>query len=106
MPVIRCKDCRHWQPDEHPRNASPDLLQPGFGLCPIFDSTYGKPKRPSILAYAFDMEQYEASFVTHREFGCIMGAPKEPEPEPSAAKDTPPAVDPPRPPGNWSAPST
>ena len=73
MAMTKCQDCRHWQPEPKPGDASFAIIKPGFGLCPLFRSARWEPENQDTLAYAVDDEEYEANVLTNADFGCIMG---------------------------------
>lgn len=60
----RCKNCRHWSPE--------DWLAKGHGLCGLAGADRGVANHSTSLAVARDHEAYSAELTTQAEFGCVQ----------------------------------
>ena len=65
--MTRCIDCRFWETPTHNRT---------MGTCSLTASDGSLPEHPGTLAYAADMESYQAELMTSPHFGCVQGEPK------------------------------
>ena len=67
-----CKDCRFWQHPKDNYTRPPDEYS-SYGRCTLGDSADGYPDQPETLAFAADMESYQAVLFTSPDFGCVQG---------------------------------